>query len=96
MKVPSGSETILAKWPKRIRLLFIMLNPCESRALRCSTQNSTCSEVKQHIVDVGLCPFAAVEASQHPASGILFRSVIGVTPLACKQMLPALIRDRNR
>ena len=45
-------------------------------------------------MDVGLGPFLAVEAREHPSGRVLFRAVIGVTPLPGKKMIPALIGNR--
>ena len=51
-------------------------------------------QVKKHIVNVSLSPFAAVEPRQHPTGWILFSTVVRVSFLTGQKFVPAAVLNR--
>jgi hypothetical protein len=89
-KVPSESFKILAKWSGGSRKLFIMLNRLLLTGIS-HMQERDPLQIKKHSMDVLLCPLSSVKAGEHAACWIFLCPVVGVAPLAGKEVITAAV-----
>ena len=74
-------------------MLFIMFNPqgLKRHLSLVFNEQQRSLEIKQHLMNVILGPFASIKTSEHPSGWILFRTVFRVSFLTSEEVFASSV-----